>query len=182
MKTLVIAGIMLGALAGCGTEPGRAALPETAGPTEEAAQPAAGPKDAPPEKGGRATAKPGAPVDIAAEVGASGARVALAFRADAGDVSVEVWGADGLAVEGGGQPIAGRSFRGGDRVDLQVAYAAPSGAGTLAVRVSGTFGSRRLSTVRSFTVGAAVPASSNGTAGELQTDGSGRRVRVMRPQ
>lgn len=187
MKTLVIAGIMLGALAGCGTEQGRAAGPEAgAGAEAPAAARAGAEANAGTEKGGRATVKPGAPVDIAAEVGARGAHVEIAFRADAGDVSVEVWGADGLAVEGGGQPVSGRSFRGGERIDLQVDYAAPAGPATLAVRVSGTFGSRRLSTVRSFTVGqrgagAAAPAQDPG-AGAIETDASGRKVRVMRPE
>jgi len=179
-----MAGIMLGALAGCGTDQGRAAEPDAARPAESPASRAPG--EAPPARGGRVTAKPGAPVDIAAQIGASGALVEIVFRADAGDVSVQVWGTDGLAVEGGGEPVAGRSFRGGERVALQVGYAAPAGAATLAVRVSGAFGARRLSAVRSFTLGAAGasarPPVDDPTAGELERDANGRPVRVMRPQ
>jgi hypothetical protein len=135
-----------------------------------------------PGKGGKqATAKPGAPVEIAAQPGAGAAAVEVRFRADASDVSVEVWGADGLSVQGDARPIAGRSFRGGERVQLQVGYAAPGAAGTLAVRVSGAFGARRLSRVQSFTVGSGAGGESK-APGELTTDGAGRRVRVMKPQ
>lgn len=125
--------------------------------------------------------KTGAPVAITAAPGPTGAQVAIAFRADAADVSISVWGADGLEMEGSRAPVSGRSFRAGSRLGLQVGYAAPRAAATLAVQVSGTFGSRRLSAVRSFTVGDGSPPAQSGAAGELSTDSRGRPIRVMRP-
>lgn len=126
--------------------------------------------------------KTGAPVAITAAPGPTGAQAAVVFRADAADVSISVWGADGLEIEGSQRPVAGRSFRAGDRLSLQVGYAAPRAAATLAMQVSGTFGSRRLSAVRSFTVGEGSPPAQGGAAGELSTDSRGRPIRVMPPR
>ena len=192
MRALLLA-IWVGALGGCAAEggaPAGAPAAEAAAAGPEAAEAAAATvveAQGAPKEGGHATAKAQAPVEISAQPGADGAAVGVVFRAGASDVSISVWGAEGLAVQGDRQPIAGRAFRAGERLLLQVGYTAPATAATLAVQVSGTFGSRKLSAVRSFTVGSgargnAGSAGSAGSAGELTTDSKGRAVRVMRPE
>jgi hypothetical protein len=193
MKRLALVLVGITWLAACGTDatqsgvgpiaadgPARGAVeaPAAAAPIEPAAQVgAAAPAE---ERGGAGDAKTGAPVDIAAQVGADAASVRIAFRSAATDVTVKVWGADGLVVKSDATPIAGRAFAQGEAVDLAVSFAAPAAGSSLAVSVGGQFGTRRLTRVQSFAVGAAPAAPS--APGELRTDGAGRPVRVLKPQ
>ncbi|EYF01235.1 hypothetical protein [Chondromyces apiculatus] len=191
MKTLLVALSLL-MLGGCAADSAHA--PGTAQqPTPDAIQetspvqpPSTGhqPDPVPPPPDPHVTAKVQAPVDITAEPTASTASIAILFRADATDVTVSVWGADGLVLHAppASTPNPARTARAGERVPLQVSYTPPATAATLAVQVTGTFGARRLSSVRSFTVGRGDPPPAATAAGELSTDSKGRPIRVMRPQ
>jgi hypothetical protein len=128
----------------------------------------------------RPTSKTAAAVDIEAQLGSASGSLRIGFRAAATDVTVKVWGVDGLVVQGDATPIAGRSFARDEKVDLSVSFTAPPSGASLAVSVSGTFGTRRLSKVQSFAVGA--PKAPSSGPGELRNDSSGRPVRVMKPQ
>lgn len=127
------------------------------------------------------TDKPSAPVTITATLTATNAAVEIVFGEDASDVTVEVWGTDGLVVTSAPKPIAGRAFARGEKLPLSVSLTAPATRADLAVRVRGTFGGRARAEVRSFTWNASAPPAQP-AAGEVRLGPDGRPVRVMKAE
>lgn len=125
------------------------------------------------------TQKPGAPVKVAGKLATSSAALRVAFEEDARDVTVEVWGVDGLVVTSEKEPVQGRRFGRGETVDVDVSFTAPATRADLAVRVRGTFGGRVRERVQSFTVNAGAP-SATPAPGEVKMGPDGKPVRVMR--
>ena len=105
MRSLAFALISILLLPACATDAVQRPGTEATQPPQEGAPPAA-PEDPDSER----TAKTAAPVDIDAEVGAGAAALRVGFRADATDVTVKVWGTNGLVVQGNATPVASRSF------------------------------------------------------------------------
>lgn len=136
---------------------------------------------------GPRTAKPSAPVVIDGKVEAVNATLAVGFATDATDVTIDVWGVDGLTVIStgitkGGQAVAQTRFVKGEHVDVNVSFTAPTTVRTnLAIRVRGNFGGSVRERVQSFTVNADLPAATK-APGEVKVGPDGRRVRVMKAQ
>jgi hypothetical protein len=130
--------------------------------------------------------KPSAPVVIDGRVEAAMATLDVGFVTDATDVTIDVWGVDGLTVTNtgitmGGQAVAPQSrFARGDHVDVNVAFTAPSTVRTnLAIRVRGNFGGSVRERVQSFTVNADAPPATK-APGDVRTGPDGSPVRVMK--
>jgi hypothetical protein len=123
--------------------------------------------------------KPGAPVSVEGHLDGGTAKVDLAFDADGSDVTVEVWGTDGLVVTSTPTPVAGRAVNRGQKLSLDVFFTAPATRCDLAVRVRGTFGGKTSERVRSFSVNPNAPSPST-APGDVRTDADGRPVRVMK--
>ena len=118
--------------------------------------------------------KPGAPVDVQAELSNGAARLWLRFDAAATDVKLDVRGADGLVVTSA--PEAGwASVAQGEVKVLDVAFKPADGA-QLVVGVKGVFGGGPLVRVVTFAVGALAPAAG---PGEVITTSDGDRVRAI---
>ncbi len=130
---------------------------------------------------GSHTDKPSAPVKITATLAATSAAVEIVFGEDASDVTVDVWGVDGLVVTSAATPIAGRAFARGEKLPLSVSLTAPATRADLAVRVRGTFAGRARVEVRSFTVNAGAPPPQP-AAGEVRLGPDGLPVRVMKAE
>lgn len=102
--------------------------------------------------------KPGAPVEVRAELTPTHARLTAVFEAAAEGVSVVVSGLDGLNVTQA--PVAEpRAFKQQEQLQLDVDY---EGEGTLVVSVNGTFNGGKKSRVMTFSVGE-VKRTSGGT-------------------
>ncbi|MDI1444608.1 hypothetical protein [Polyangium sp. 6x1] len=130
------------------------------------------------ERGEVRTKKPGAPVKVEGRLSTSNALLTVDFEQDATDVTVEVWGVDGLVVTSAKEPVQNRRFGRGESLDVEVAFTAPATRADLAVRVRGTFEGRVRERVQSFTVNAEAPSLTQ-PPGEIRTGPDGRRVRVM---
>ncbi len=124
------------------------------------------------------TAKPSAPVNVAASFRAGGADLDVVFGADGSDVTMKVWGVDGLKVTKGTTPIAIASVRNGQTTKIVVDYDQPATTANLAVSVSGKFGGREQVKVQSFTINAGNAAAT--APSDVKVDGEGRRVKVMK--
>ncbi|MRG92418.1 hypothetical protein [Polyangium spumosum] len=163
---LLLAGV---AIAACGTvdrkEPDHGAPEANAGKGRETRE--------------ARTQKPGAPVKVEGKLATSSAALVVAFGEDASDVTVEVWGVDGLVVTSEKEPVQGQRFARGEKVDVDVSFTAPATRADLAVRVRGTFGGRVRERVQSFTVNAGAP-SATPAPGEVKMGPDGKPVRVMR--
>ncbi|HVK65499.1 MAG TPA: hypothetical protein VM694_13540 [Polyangium sp.] len=134
------------------------------------------------EEGGEVrTQKPGAPVKVEGKLAASSAALTVDFEEAASDVTVEVWGVDGLVVTSAKEPVQNRRFGQGEKVGVEVSFTAPATRADLAVRVRGTFNGRVRERVQSFTVNAGAPSLTQ-PPGEIRTGPDGRPVRVMRPE
>jgi hypothetical protein len=131
--------------------------------------------------GGSHAEKPSAPVTIEGKLDGSHAALEIVFEANASDVSIEVWGVDGLVVTSAKTPIQNRSFNANERVAVDVSFTAPATRADLAVSVRGTFAGRERARVRSFTVNASAP-SLTPAPGDVRTGPDGRPVRVMKSQ
>jgi len=127
------------------------------------------------------TEKPGAPVKIEGSLSGSNAAISVMFEADASDVSVEVWGVDGLVVTSAKQPLQGARFARGDKAPIDVSFTAPANRADLAVKVRGTFGGRVRERVQSFSVNASAPPATN-APGEVKLGPDGQPVRVMKAE
>lgn len=133
------------------------------------------------EGGGVRTQKPGAPVKVEGRLAGSSAVLMVAFEEAASDVTVEVWGVDGLVVTSAKEPVQNRQFSRGDKASVEVAFTAPATRADLAVRVRGTFEGRVRERVQSFTVNAEAPSLTQ-PPGEVRTGPDGKPVRVMKPE
>jgi hypothetical protein len=102
----------------------------------------------------------GGAVEVRADVrGDSSATVRLRWLMDAEDVSVRVYGTDGLRVLSEPLPVVERALAAGDEQDLDVRFdPGPSAHANLAVLIEATFAGRRRTIVRTVTIGAARPA------------------------
>jgi hypothetical protein len=175
MRALFLLGGV--AIAACGTVDRKDV--DHGGPEAPAAETKA---EAKAEAGGEfRTQKPGAPVKVEGRLAASSAALSIDFAEDASDVTVEVWGVDGLVVTGAGEPVQGRRFGKGEKLEMDVSFTAPATRADLAVRVRGTFDGRVRERVQSFTVNAGAP-SATPAPGEVRTGPDGKPVRVMRPE
>ncbi len=86
------------------------------------------------------------------------ASLSIRLLHDATDVSVHIYGTDGLVVLSDEFPISRHAGFAGDVLDLEVEYGAIGDEHrNLVVLVEGTFGGRQRSKVRSFTLGPALP-------------------------
>ncbi|MDC3989224.1 hypothetical protein [Polyangium jinanense] len=116
-----------------------------------------------------ATLKPGA------------ADLDVVFGADGSNITIEVWGVDGLKLKGGASPVSQPSVRNGQSVKVSVLYDAVATESNLAIRVSGTFNGREQAKVQSFTIN--LGSQPKGTLdGESKVDKDGRPVKVMKSQ
>jgi hypothetical protein len=97
--------------------------------------------------------KPQAPVDIVGFMEASNASVVITFEVEAREVAVQVYGTDGLVVQGSETPVTNGTYAAGETLELAVDYTPGPGQSHLAVVVSGQFGGSQSSRVASFTVG-----------------------------
>ncbi len=161
------------ALAAC--EPALQKEPDHCGPEAPSAETQAN------EGGAIRTEKPGAPVKVEGELSTSNAAVVVAFEDDASDVTVEVWGVDGLVVTSAATPIQNRRLAKGERLEVPVSFTAPATRADLAVRVRGTFSGRVRERVRSFTVNAGAPPATQ-APGEVKTGADGKPVRVLKAE
>ncbi|MDC0745348.1 hypothetical protein [Polyangium mundeleinium] len=188
MKYISIVGmVVLLAAAACGTDGARPpAPPVSAGGSFEAAsgEPrAAESSTAAAEKAGPSepTAKPSAPVNVTATLKPGAADLDVVFGADGSNITIEVWGVDGLKLKGGASPVSEPSVRNGQSVKVSVLYDAGATESNLAIRVSGTFHGREQAKVQSFTIN--VGSQPKGAlAGESKVDKDGRPVKVMKSQ
>lgn len=136
---------------------------------------------------GPRTAKPSAPVVIDGKLEAANAMFAVGFVTDATDVTIDVWGVDGLTVTSmgitkGGQAVAQTRFAKGEQVDVNVSFTAPTTVRTnVAIRVRGNFGGSVRERVQSFTVNADLPAATK-APGEVKVGPDGTPVRVMKAE
>ncbi|MDI1451996.1 hypothetical protein [Polyangium sp. 6x1] len=182
MKYFGIVGmvVLLGAAA-CGTDATRPpAPPASAGGSSEAASgepQAATPGTAAAEP----TAKPSAPVNVTATLKAGAADLDVVFGADGSNITIEVWGVDGLKLQGGASPVSQPAVRNGQSVKVSVLYEAGATEGNLAIRVRGTFHGREQAKVQSFTVNAGSQPK-GAPAGESKVDKDGRPVKVMKSE
>lgn len=180
MKTMWTFGLLVTALgAGCGNvEPKEV---DHAGTTTAAVI------DDSDKPEGTRTAKPSAPVVIDGRVEAANATIDVGFVVDATDVTIEVWGVDGLTVSNttitrGGQAVASTRFSRGEHVDVKVSFTAPATVRTnLAIRVRGNFGGSVRERVQSFTVNGDLPAATK-APGEVKVGPDGTPVRVMKAE
>ncbi len=130
----------------------------------------------PPEQ----TAKPGAPVDVTAKLRTGGADLDIVFAADATNVTIKVWGVDGLTITKGATPVSAPSMRSGQSMKVSVDYTAPAATqSNVAVSVTGMFGGREQAKVQSFTINAGAPPAA-APGGEIKVDKDGKRVKVMK--
>ncbi|MDC3961207.1 hypothetical protein [Polyangium jinanense] len=127
------------------------------------------------------TQKPGAPVKVEGRLASSSAVLTIDFEESASEVSVEVWGVDGLVVTSAKEPVQNREFGRGEKASVEVSFTAPATRADLAVRVRGTFDGRVRERVQSFTVNAEAPSLTQ-PPGEVRMGPDGRPVRVMRPE
>jgi hypothetical protein len=97
--------------------------------------------------------KPQAPVNIEGFLDASHASVLITFEVAATEVTVRVYGTDGLVVQGSATPVTNGTFAAGETLDLAVDYTPGPEQSNLTVVVSGQFGGRQSARVTSFTVG-----------------------------
>ena len=126
------------------------------------------------------TAKPSAPVEMTAKLRNGGADLDIVFAADATNVTIKVWGVDGLTLTKGATPVSAASVRSGQSMKVSVEYNAPTATqSNLAMSVSGTFGGRDQAKVQSFTINASAPSAA-APVGETKVDKDGRRVKVMK--
>jgi len=161
------------ALSACGTVEKKEPLASTGGEEKHADKAA--------ETGGSHTEKPSAPVSIEGKLDGGQAALELVFETDATNVSVTVWGTDGVTVTSAKDPIQNRRVAKGERLTLDVSFVAPTNRADVAVSVRGQFGGKELSKVRSFTVNPAAPPLTN-APGEVKTGPDGQPVRVMKAQ
>jgi hypothetical protein len=168
----------------------RAAAPESPAKDSHAAaeKPAAAPAgEADEEKPGDSgkTAKPSAPVQVAAKIRPGVAELDVVFSSDGTGVSVKVWGTDGLKVKSAAEPVTSASVTKGQTLKVSVLFDAPAAQANLAVGVNGTFGGKSQGKVQSFTVNptATAPAGTKDTSSgaiEPAKDSGGRKVKVMK--
>ena len=185
MKYISIVGmVVLLAAAACGTDGARPpAPPVSAGGSSDAAS--SEPRAAAPgtEKAGPSepTAKPSAPVNVTATLATGAADLDVVFGADGSNITIEVWGVDGLKLKEGASPVSKPSVRNGQSVKVSVLYDAPATESNLAIRVRGTFQGREQAKVQSFTIN--VGSQPKGAlTGESKVDKDGRPVKVMKSQ
>jgi hypothetical protein len=154
---------------------------------EKEAAPGGGAEEAA-EKPSDKTAKPSAPVQVAGRIRPGAADLEVVFGSDATDVSVKVWGTDGLKVKSAPEPVSGASVSKGQTLKVSVLFDAPAATANLAVGVNGTFGGKSQGKVQSFTVNPAAtvttPTSTtkdtSSGATEPAKDSGGRKVKVMK--
>jgi len=126
-------------------------------------------------------------VVIDGKVEAANATLAVGFVAEATDVTIEVWGVDGLTVTStgitkGGQAVAQTRFAKGDYVDVNVSFTAPTTVrSNLAIRVRGNFAGSVRERVQSFTVNGDLPSATK-APGEVKVGPDGNPVRVMKAE
>lgn len=167
---LLLAGVVIAA---CGTVDRKE--PDHGGPEAPLAEAKAG------EGGEKRTQKPGAPVKVEGRLAASSALLSVDFEEAASDVTVEVWGVDGLVVTSAKEPVQGRRFGKGEKLGVEVSFTAPATRADLAVRVRGTFDGRVRERVQSFTVNAGAP-SLHPPPGEVKMGPDGKPVRVLKAE
>ncbi|HVJ90426.1 MAG TPA: hypothetical protein VM580_11540 [Labilithrix sp.] len=188
MKYISIVGmVVLLAAAACGTDGARPpAPPVSAGGSSEAASSepqAAAPGPSATEKAGLSepTAKPSAPVNVTATLATGAADLDVVFGADGSNITIEVWGVDGLKLKEGASPVSKPSVRNGQSVKVSVLYDAPATEANLAIRVRGTFNGREQAKVQSFTINVGNQPK-GALTGESKVDKDGRPVKVMKSQ
>lgn len=119
-----------------------------------------------------------APVDVSAKLAADSARITLAFKGAAEDVTLSVRGVDGMEVTDF-KPPEQRSFKSGDKLTLDVAFRPGEGQSHLVVSVEGSFGARRMGIVRSFGHGKPSPEQLKAAQGRALVDHEGKPVKLM---
>lgn len=124
------------------------------------------------------TAKASAPVTMTAKLAATSADLTLSFGQAGTDLTIEVWGVDGLKVTKPTAPTKVATVKKSQALPLAVEYTAPSDrASNLSVSVSGTFSGAHQSRVQSFTIAAAAPPAD---APAPRTDKDGRPIKIMK--
>ncbi len=131
---------------------------------------------------GSATGKPAAPVEVTCTPGEDTIRLEVRFLGAARNVEIEVWGTDGLTVQGEARRVKDGTFDRGGKATFEVAYSAPDDQRSfLGVRVSGRFGARELGTVRSCTVHPELPDRDDRDA-DIRVDENGEKIRIIRTE
>lgn len=131
-----------------------------------------------PKHTGTPTAKSSAPVTMTAKLAATSADLTLSFGQDGADLTIEVWGVDGLKVTKPAAATKVAAVRKGQALPLAVEYTAPADrASNLSVSVAGTFSGAHQSRVQSFTIGGAAPPAD---APAPRTDKDGRPIKIMK--
>lgn len=168
MRVLIIVSLAA-VLIGCGqqdpkTDLASAGSPLSGGEAQAGSAPRTGTERRRPDSVQRSAVAhaPGtAPVKIMATVhGTSSASVSVRFRSAAEDVTVNVYGTDGLRVTGKIDGGLETDMRAGEELALEVPFDTGGAAhSNLVVWVEGTFRGRRGKRIVSFTVGDALPTS-----------------------
>jgi hypothetical protein len=136
---------------------------------------------APPPEASPGAGKPTAPVSVGAELSTGAARVTVRFEADAKDVRIAVFGADGLAVTSAAEPVAKGAFARGEAAALDVTFTPGPGRSRLAVSVTGKFhGAGKRTRTATFAVGEPTPEQLRGE-GAVVEGADGEKVRVVVP-
>ncbi len=119
--------------------------------------------------------KPSAPVAVSAELGERSAKVAVAFEADAEDVSISVSGVDGLVVSSAAVVVERGAFARGATQRFPVEFTPGAGRSQLVVTVAGRFGGAQRARVAAFGIGdGPLP-----NTGEVTKTSDGDTVKVM---
>ncbi len=123
--------------------------------------------------------KPQAPVEITATVQAKRATLKLTFESAAEQVTVRVYGVDGLTVSGTKTPVIAGTFAAGQVMTLTVGYKPGAGTSNLAVQVDGRFEGGRRTKTSSFTVNDGQAAQLISQPANIGVDGLGRRIVIL---
>lgn len=97
------------------------------------------------------------PVTISAEIAASTATVRFRFRRPAKNVTIELYGTDGLVVDAADARTMLTAVTTGQVVERHVRFVSPRAHANLAARVRSSVGGRTTARTVSFTVGAKLP-------------------------
>ena len=119
-----------------------------------------------------------APVTVNAQLSEGKAHVTVRFASDATDVSIEVYGVDGLVVNTKATPMKGATVTAASEQAFDVAFTPGPGRSNLVVAVKGSFRGADRASVSSFAVGTP-SAEQQKSSGTTVTGDDGQRVNIM---
>ena len=126
---------------------------------------------------GTVSAKATAPVDIeVTDLMTSSGTLRITFRRPTENVTLQVYGVDGLTVQAA--PPIGTTFQQGEVATVPVTFVPGPGRSYLVAFVTGKFAGRQDKKVASFAVGEATEAQRAAADAGVITDSEGRRIRV----